>query len=220
VKAVWHRREQHKSGDAFLDDLTEQKLRLEERVGELVREVSGLHRELAERDRRLRELERRPEPPPLAMPTTVVEAVRRLADEYADAVVVHPRALKSAKDSPYRDAERAWKALDLLGRYARARLEAATGVGQPYLGGSEWFRDHRDEAPWLTYKPHESQTSKTMWDVERTVEWEGEQLRIDQHLCVGKGSAADLLRIHFAVHQRTGVVVLGHCGKHLPNTLS
>ena len=180
----------------------------------------GLQRGLGESDRRLRALERRPDPAPAAAPATLFEAVGRLAREYANAIVVHPRALRSAKESPYRDIERAWTALDLLGRYARSRLEAATGVGHQFLGASEWFRDRRDEAPWLTYKPHESQTSKSMWDGERTVEWEDEQLLIEQHLCVGTGSAADLLRVHFAVHQGTGVVVVGHCGKHLTNTLS
>ena len=215
VKAAWLRRELYKSGDAAVDDLADEKARLEDRVRELEREAAGLHRELSERDRRLRVLERRPDPAPLAPPATLFEAVGRLGHEYADAVVVHPRALKSARDSPYRDIERAWTALELLGRYARARLDAATGVNHQFLGASEWFRDRKDEAPWLTYKAHESQTSKRMWDGERTVEWQDEQLLIEQHLCIGTGSAADLLRVHFAVHQGTGVVVLGHCGRHL-----
>ena len=60
----------------------------------------------------------------------------------------------------------------------------------------------------------------TMWVTERTVEAAGESLLIEQHLRIGKGSATDLLRIHFAVHQASGQVVIGHCGRHLTNTKS
>ena len=60
----------------------------------------------------------------------------------------------------------------------------------------------------------------TMWAVERTVEHAGESLLIEQHLRIGKGGPADLLRIHFAIHQATGQVVIGHCGRHLTNTKS
>jgi ATP cone domain len=220
VRRAWEKQESRKQGDTYLDVLHDDNDDLRARVRELGSLVSQLHQQIADRDARLTELDRRPEMPVAPPPATLFEALRRVERDYAEAVTVHPRALKSAKDSPFQDVEKANTALRLLGRYARERLEATSTPGCRPLGAKEWFRQHREEAPWLGYAPHESKTSMTMWVTERTVGHAGEILLIEQHLRIGKGSPADLLRIHFAVHPGSGQVVIGHCGRHLTNTKS
>lgn len=220
VRRAWEKRESYKQGDAYLDVLHDENDDLRARVRESGTLVSQLHQQIAERDARLTELDRRPETPVSPPPATLFEALRRAERDYPEAITVHPRALKSAKDSPFQDVEKANTALQLLARYARERLEATCTPGCRPLGAKEWFRQHRDEAPWLGYAPHESKTSMSMWAVERTVDHAGETLLIEQHLRIGKGSPADLLRVHFAIHQASGQVVIGHCGRHLTNTKS
>lgn len=218
VKRAWVRREQYKEGDAFFAGLADANAALRAQVDQLETLVAELQHEIAERDARLTEMERSPAPAPVLPPETLLAALQRVEREYADALAVHPRAVKSAKESPFQDIAKAHTALLLLARYARERLEAATTPCARPVGAREWFKQHQEEAPWLDYAAHESRTTKTMWADERTIEHEGETLLIEQHLRVGRGSARDLLRIHFAVHQGSGQVVVGHCGKHLRNT--
>jgi hypothetical protein len=220
VRRAWEKQESRKQGDTYLDVLHDDNDDLRARVRELGILVSQLHQEIADRDARLTELDRRPGAPVAPPPATLLEALRRVERDYADAIAVHPRALKSAKDCPFQDADRANTALRLLARYARERLEATSSPGCRPLGAKEWFRQHREEAPWLGYAPHESKTSMSMWAGERTVDFAGETLLVEQHLRIGKGGPSDLLRIHFAIHQATGQVVIGHCGRHLTNTKS
>jgi len=220
VRRAWEKRESYKQGDTYLDVLHDENDDLRAKVRELGTLVARLHQEIADRDTRLTELDRRPETPVAPPPATLFEALRRVERDYAEAITVHPRALKSAKDSPFQDVDKAHTALRLLARYARERLEATSTPGCRPPGAREWFKQHREEAPWLGYAPHESKTSTTMWADERTLEHAGESLLIEQHLRIGKGSPADLLRIHFAIHQASGQVVIGHCGRHLTNTRS
>jgi len=88
-----------------------------------------------------------------------------------------------------------------------------------FVGTKEWFEHHRDEAPWLTYAPHESQTAKTMYAVERTVLHEGDPLLMQQHLKIGAGGPASTLRIYFTYDEQDHAVI-GHCGRHPTNTRS
>lgn len=220
VRRAWEKRESYKQGDTYLDGLHTENDDLRARVRDLRTLVSQLHQQIADRDALLTELDRRPPTPVRPPPVTLFEALCRLERDYAEAIAVHPRALKSAKDSPFQDIAKAGVALQLLGRYARERLEATSTPGGRPQGAKEWFKQHREEAPWLGYAAHESTTSMTMWAVERTVEHAGESLLMEQHLRIGKGSPTDLLRIHFAIHQGSGQVVIGHCGRHLTNTKS
>lgn len=220
IRRAWDKRESYKQGDTYLDGLHTENDDLRVRVRDLGALVSELHQQIADRDALLTELDRRPPTPVTPPPTTLFEALCRLERDYVEAVAVHPRALKSAKDSPFQDIAKADTALQLLARYARERLKAAGTPGDRPQGAKEWFRQHREEAPWLGYAAHESATSISMWAVERTVEHAGESLLMEQHLRIGKGGPADLLRIHFAIHQGSGQLVIGHCGRHLTNTKS
>ena len=92
-------------------------------------------------------------------------------------------------------------------------------AGDRVTSPSQWFKDHKDEAPWLEYAAKESQITGTMYKEERTVTHEGAPLFAEQHLCVGDSFDPQYcLRIHFAPHEDAFVVA--HCGRHLRNTKS
>ena len=120
------------------------------------------------------------EPPPADLPA----ALRRAEKEFAGSLAVHARAMESAQKSPYKDVDRAWQALHLLGRCAAER-RVAIMAGDRVTSPSQWFKDHKDEAPWLEYAAKESQITGTMYKEERTVTHEGAPLFAEQHLCVG-----------------------------------
>jgi len=52
----------------------------------------------------------------------------------------------------------------------------------------------------------------------RERQYQGRTIDITPH--VGSGRTADCLRVHFAVDQGTGKIVIGHCGDHLENYTS
>ena len=151
-------------------------------------------------------------------PADLAAALRRAEKEFAGTLVVHARAYESAQKSPYKDVDRAWQALQLLGRCAAERRVAEL-TGEHFAGTSRWFKDHKDEAPWLEYAAKESQITGTMYKEERTVTHEGVPLFAEQHLCVGDSFDPQYcLRIHFAPFE--DAVVVAHCGRHLRNTKS
>ena len=151
-------------------------------------------------------------------PADLAAALRRAEKEFAGTLVVHARAYESAQKSPYKDVDRAWQALRLLGRCAAER-RAAMMTDQRVTSPSRWFKEHKDEAPWLEYAAKESQITGTMHEEERTVTHEGAPLFTEQHLCVGDSFDPQYcLRIHFAL--AGGTFVVAHCRRHLRNTQS
>ena len=211
ILEAWKKREARKEAERAAIDS-------EKLIAALTAELDALRKELEARDARIRELERNPpaavEPPPADLPA----ALRRAEKEFAGTLVVHARAYESAQKSPYKDVDRAWQALQLLGRCAAERRVAML-TGERVTGPSQWFKEHKDEAPWLEYAAKESQITGSMYKEERTVTHEGVPLFAEQHLCVGDSFDPQYcLRVHFAPAGDTFVVA--HCGRHLRNTKS
>lgn len=217
VKETWRRREEGKRGEARIQAATRRIAELENKLREAEQTINELHRLMAEQKVRLAELDRNPisvRP----VPDSVVAALQEVKEDFRDCVVVLDRALKSAENSPFADPAKALIALRLLGTCARERMLARLNE-ERFVGTKEWFEHHRDEAPWLTYAPHESQTARTMYAVERTVLHEGDPLLMQQHLKIGAGGPASTLRVYFTYDEQD-CAVIGHCGRHPTNTKS
>jgi hypothetical protein len=50
--------------------------------------------------------------------------------------------------------------------------------------------------------------------------FEGEEIELSQHVTLGSRNQNTCLSIHWWHDKGTGRFVVGHCGKHLPNSLT
>ncbi len=224
VKEAWRSREARKQGDQAIDALRS--------------EIEGLRNELAARETRIAQLQsalsekspraggpdgsglQHPTDPMdgVPPPASVADSLQRAAAEFADCMVVLPQAMDSAADCPLEDPLKALIAIRLLGRCTRERMAART-MGTHFVGPKQWFSNHREEAPWLEYAPHESPTTAGKFGSERTFLVDGRPTFMEQHLKIGAGGVTSTLRIHFKFDEH-GRAIIGHCGRHLPNTKS
>lgn len=139
---------------------------------------------------------------------SVESILREIAARYLGRVVVRESAFRSAKDSRnFRELDRAWKLLTRLAtEYRDALIRGGDAVARKVFGAN-------------VYAAHESKTTRNNKRAKqaRMDLHDGQQTPMEQHLKIGhKDSPATTLRIHFYWDSELQVVVIGHCGPHLP----
>jgi hypothetical protein len=65
---------------------------------------------------------------------------------------------------------------------------------------------------------HISQTTKTKYGKNYQFEYDGKIQYFEPHLTLGSGAANLCASIHYIIDQKRGKIVIGHVGRHLPNT--
>jgi hypothetical protein len=193
-------------------------------------EIMRLHDELdaargeRERDRRaiaeLSALARRPETPEEPVeeeaeeePASVLEAVRRAADEAAH-LRFAPRAFQTAEDSPFRRPGLVLRTLrqldELAGRHAAGDMGMSLAQAAQEVGITQW-------------KAGVSELARTRWRDEYLVTIDGQEAELGPHVGLGSGSGAGFVaRIYLHVADgNDGLprgITVGVVGRHLPDT--
>ncbi len=138
-------------------------------------------------------------------------------DSYGEGkLVLHEKALKAVRTSPFKDIPFAYKALEYLVRYFipmkqrdpgddapfHAEIAALAELGMEREPVGEALNNHR-------YK----QSYRRLY--------EGKTIWLEDHLKWGVGfDPATLFRLYFHYHEASGKVIVGHLTTHLPNSLT
>jgi hypothetical protein len=137
-------------------------------------------------------------------------ALRRFGGD-GSALVFLPRAIESAESSTFRRPDQVFLALKALYDVASDWRTRTEGLGTS-------FRDQMrqlgfDERPCsdLTMKRHRKHYHAS---------YGVREIPLSLHMTLGSRNANTCLSIHWCRDDLTRRVVVGHCGRHLPNTLS
>lgn len=138
-------------------------------------------------------------------PRQILELVDRLVP---GSLVLLPSALKSADEASGFELceklfDQIWK---LATDYRQLRLQGGPDkLAAQVFGTTAWAA-----------KESTTTANNAAGKAERTFDYKGEPLLMLQHLKIGvKDSANRTLRLHFEWDGEAGVVVIGHCGRHL-----
>lgn len=138
-------------------------------------------------------------------------------DSYGDGkLVIHEKALKAVKTSPFKDIRLAYKALEYLVRYFVPMKQ----------------RDPEDDAPFhaesaalaelgMEREPVGEALNNHRYKQSYRRLYEGKTIWLEDHLKWGVGfDPASVFRLYFHYHEASGKVIVGHLTTHLPNSLT
>ncbi len=146
-------------------------------------------------------------------PATVLEAVKRAADE-ARYLRFAPRAFETADESPFRRPGLVLRTLrqldELAGLYAQGDIGMSLSQAAQRVGITQW-------------RSNVSELARTRYAKEYTFTFEGQELAIGPHIGLGSGSgAAFIARIYLHVADEGDAIgrgiVVAVVGRHLPDT--
>jgi hypothetical protein len=138
----------------------------------------------------------------------VQEAVHRAAEE-ARALRFAPRAFESAADSPFTRPELVLDALRRLDALAQ-RYADPEGLGTSVA-------DAAAQEGITQWRPGISELARTRFGEHYRFSFDGEERTLGPHVALGSGSGAGFVaRIYLWAED--GEMVVGHVGRHLPDT--
>jgi hypothetical protein len=151
-------------------------------------------------------------PAGLPEPSSVAEAVS-LAASSCPHLVFAPRAFESAEDSPFGRPALILENLQRLDALAALYLEGDIGERLSDVA----FR-HR-----LAWRGGVSDTTRQRHAADYTVSLDGRQFPLGPHVRIGSGKGAgDVARIYLSLHpgdaETPRAVIVGHVGRHLPDS--
>lgn len=154
--------------------------------------------------------------PPLASAgsrsfTTVADAVRAAANEFADVLAVWEDAERSAEQSSFGSPAKVFQALEAIAEVGRAYFKARNGG--PPLGPMD--RAFLSRIP-FKYTCFESPTTLSLFGAERVFHHGGQSRQMQRHLTLGGGTTNNCLQIYFEFDDPAQRVLIGYCGRHLP----
>lgn len=183
---------------------------------ELRRELEDLHDTVYDQRSQILALNgrRRNGPAAFGDPGTVAsvsEAVEQARAEFAQELLFLKSAEDSAADSPYQYPERVYELLHALGEIAKRWRTSSLG--------KEWFDAFQEYNPRFVYKPHLSQTTSTNNWADYAFLYDGAKRLFEAHVSLGKShDPKKCLSVHWYRDDEARRVVVGWCGRHLPNT--
>lgn len=136
------------------------------------------------------------------------EAARR--DFACERIVFTEAAEESAEDSAFKRPDEVHEFFAALRSIADARARGARN-------GTPLEADFRDRG--FTMKPC-AETTMKRHRRNYFINFEGGKICISHHVTLGSRNQNTCLSIHWWHDEERGRFVIGHCGKHLPNTLS
>lgn len=138
-------------------------------------------------------------------------------DEYGEGkLILHEKALKAVKSSPFRDIPFAYKALEYLVRYFVPMKQRAPGDDAPFQAEINALKDLG-----LEREPVGEALNNHRYKQSYRRLYEGKTIWLDNHLKWGGGfDPATLFRLYFHYDEAGGKVIVGHLTTHLPNSLT
>lgn len=141
-------------------------------------------------------------------PSTIPEALALLASQHPHAVVVLPDAYGSAEATRYPQIERAAAALRAIGEVAEAWHNDTLGRSFDEAFQEQGF-ELRTVSP-VTRGRYPSYYAKS---------YRGERVPLGPHLALGSGGSTDtIFRVYWYLDETVRCFVIGHVGRHLPDT--
>lgn len=203
---------------AFYEEMERENLALTAQRDELLLEVDELNETVYDQRSQILALsERRPRANGTTArpfePTSVSAAVDRAREEFGQELLFLKSADESAADSPYRYPERAYELLHALGEITRLwRTDAL---------GKDWHDAFLEYNPRFKYKPKISQTTATNNWEDYAFLYDGAKRLFEPHISLGKShDPKKCLSVHWIRDDAARKVIVGWCGRHLPNTMS
>jgi hypothetical protein len=145
-----------------------------------------------------------------AEPTSVADALKRVAAQYKDVLSIWESASQSAAASGFARPEQALRALIAVGDLGREYF-ASREKGRS-MGRWEDFFEQRG----FKYAPTEAQNTQTMYGTYRNFRHEDQMRRMLKHLTLGGGDKINCLQIYFDADDEQKRILIGYCGEHLP----
>jgi hypothetical protein len=150
-------------------------------------------------------------PTPRAPVRSVEEAVERASHDFTQTLIFLPDALESARQSPYRSAERVYALFQALDEITHTwQQKGSIGTG--------WHDALKPKG--FEYAEFISPTAKGKYGSEYTFRYEGEPVLFQHHVTLGARSADTCISIHWHRDEERKRLLIGWCGKHLSNTQS
>lgn len=218
-RAEWERRaaEQGAIADEFAADFDRQAKRIEElefglaisdeRIAELEADKSRILRGFADVQLAVAR-ERGDEVDATVSPTSIRDALELVASEHPEALVVLESALESAAETRYPQLDRAGAALKAVGKVAQGWLDGNLG-----MGFDDAFREHGFELRSV------SSVTQGRYPREYGRSYRGKRVLLGPHLALGDGGSTDtIFRIYWYLDEDLRMFVVGHVGRHLPDS--
>ncbi|MCW5790451.1 MAG: hypothetical protein KIT72_08520 [Polyangiaceae bacterium] len=143
----------------------------------------------------------------------VHEAVRE-AQQRTSHLIFLEDAFSSARESPFKQPDKAYSALMAIDDVAQRWAEQL--AGGPKLGPrKEAFRQRGFE-----YKENISQTSEGKWRDEYSYVYNGTKILFAPHITIGAKQADKCLSVHMFWDEQKRCVAIAHVGRHKTNTRS
>ncbi|MCK1284103.1 hypothetical protein IVB41_09165 [Bradyrhizobium sp. 44] len=143
-------------------------------------------------------------PEQVGAPTSVEEACTRAKDFMH--LIVLDAAIDAARSSPYK------RPADILEALISLDEIAAGGIGGNLL------QKLKDRGWGKRSSMHISATTKANYGKYYQFEYAGKKHYFEPHITLGSGDANSCASIHFIGDHKVGKFVIGHVGRHLPNT--
>lgn len=150
----------------------------------------------------------------LYTPKTMAEAVECAENKFPHLEILES-AKASASNSPFRRPYDVFLALSILNEYVEKFSDA--------------IKDQNEEPPNLLEflkkngggrrcSMHISKPTKNKHGSHYKFKYQGEKTLFEPHITIGSGGASKCASIHFIFDEEKMKIVIGHVGRHLPNT--
>jgi len=143
---------------------------------------------------------------------SVAEAVKA-AEKRCKKVKILDTAISAAETSPYRRPFDVFKALTDLDEIVDTWIKNRDEKGS----GGDLLQHLRDRG-WRRSSMHISDTTRGKYGANYEFEYQGQKQLFEPHITIGSGDANSCASIHFIFDQERLKMIVGHVGRHLPNT--
>lgn len=143
------------------------------------------------------------------LPASMTEVLELIAKIYPDRIVFTDKAFESAKNATLKNLNVAWKCLRTM---STVLYDLHFQQTLPFRDVAQRFRDSTG----FELAIGESETTKKhrkLGAMRRDV-YKGEEIDVSPHVKHGT-SPGNVLRVHYYVHLKDKMLVVGHCGDHL-----
>lgn len=148
-----------------------------------------------------------------AAPVSVLEAVSRASSNCRNLVIL-PSAIEAAQNCPFLRPAEVEQALEDLNDVAADWVEQRKVKGS----GGDLHRHLVSRGYGKRCSMHISEITRTKYKNDYSFEYENEKQLFEPHITLGSGAPNSCASIHFILDQEKGKIVVGHVGRHLPNT--
>ncbi|MGO4128789.1 hypothetical protein AB4Z01_30645 [Inquilinus sp. YAF38] len=145
--------------------------------------------------------------------SSVLEAVQTAVKRHPN-IEILPSAIESAKTSPFNRPFDIYEALADLNDIVDAWKKQRSDKG----AGGDLLQHLRDRGWGKRSSMHVSDTTRNKYIEYYKFEYQGTKKPFEPHITIGSGDPNSCASVHFIFDQKREKIVIGHIGKHLPNT--